>query len=299
MTFTNGILLNNTYNETFKEIRESFDKRFDSIKADFLKDKSQNIFLKNILDSFNENVLCESTTQESFELQNNFNLENARAYLKEPYQLFVDLFEKEKKLVQNCQEAIDSTNKQFYTFDVLKKTKHSLSEEEIKKQELLNFYNTEIYNIDFAFAEMWRDDAIKMAEKNPYLEKLKNVPGKIVIADYMFVTDIPYATKGINKILEIIANEQNITITVTSALGTKGKNVRRLSPHSSKNKILKSHFNINNPKIDIALPQNSKAREVYIKKLKKTGWVQIEAVHDNHVCVYIKPEAFKAVLEMP
>ena len=109
MTFTNGILLNNTYNETFKEIRESFDKRFDSIKADFLKDKSQNIFLKNILDSFNENVLCESTTQESFELQNNFNLENARAYLKEPYQLFVDLFEKEKKLVQNCQEAIDST----------------------------------------------------------------------------------------------------------------------------------------------------------------------------------------------
>ena len=50
MTFTNGILLNNTYNETFKEIRESFDKRFDSIKADFLKDKSQNIFLKNILE---------------------------------------------------------------------------------------------------------------------------------------------------------------------------------------------------------------------------------------------------------
>ncbi|MBR2430736.1 hypothetical protein IKB17_04680 [bacterium] len=132
--------------------------------------------------------------------------------------------------------------------------------------------------VDLNYKNMTKSQAEAIADIN--LEKLKGGSNWSICSN-SFINDIPYAAKGINPFLDALTEELDITLTVTSALGTKN------SPHAPG-----GHYDPLNPKLDFGGGlSHSEANELKAK-LDSTGYfefVNIET-HGNtaHLDVKIK-----------
>jgi len=132
--------------------------------------------------------------------------------------------------------------------------------------------------VDLNYKNMTKSQAEAIADIN--LEKLKGGSNWSICSN-SFINDIPYAAKGINPFLDDLTEELDITLTVTSALGTKN------SPHAPG-----GHYDPLNPKLDFGGGlSHSEANELKAK-LDSTGYfefVNIET-HGNtaHLDVKIK-----------
>lgn len=145
------------------------------------------------------------------------------------------------------------------------------------------------------YKNMLRKEAIENANKDDNLEKLKGGEGWSV-ATSCFKNDIPYAKKGINKLLDKLRELIGINFQITSALGTKN------SPHNKGRNpnAAAGHYDQNNPKLDIQ-PMNCSvaAVEKLCAKFKATGlfkFVNVEKHSDGktaHIDCQFSEEAFK------
>ena len=307
-----GIFFNNI-NKDLEDVRKCIDEHSNKYRSAFLVNDKLEKFCN---DSVFNNTIIEEPVATYVKESDCISLETVKTYLNNSFQLTNDMFENIKNIPNNWKRDSELVFSQFNFFESLKDKNSSnldlgLTPEEVAMQDLLNFYSTELMNIDFKFANMTREKALEEAAKSPYLEELQSIPGKVVVSRGWFKTDIPYVTKGANKILEKIADELADKLggglVITSALATGGKYANsKNSPHSSRNKVYASHFNANNPKIDISLPPRyrscdkneakKKAKE-FANLLADTGYVNIEACHESHICIQIKPEWFKIILQ--
>lgn len=140
-----------------------------------------------------------------------------------------------------------------------------------------------------SFASMSRSEALKAAQNNPNLEKLSGGIGWS-ISSASFTNDIPYAKKGTSDILARVSKQIGEDLVITSALGTKN------SPHV-KTSSSESHYNEENPKLDIGGGLSHTQAESLRSKLLNTGYfsrVEVEKHGDTaHLDVQIKDSAFK------
>ena len=142
------------------------------------------------------------------------------------------------------------------------------------------------------YATLSKADAEKRAKANSNLEKLSKGEGWS-ISENSFENDIPYARKGTGALLDKVCKEAGVTLTVTSALGTK------TSPHNKGITGADSHYNENNPKLDLGGGlSDSQAKELKAK-LDKTGlFSRVEVEPDgatSHLDVQFSDEAYKTV----
>lgn len=148
-----------------------------------------------------------------------------------------------------------------------------------------------IGNGTHCYASWDKDYALKQAEKDPNLERLTKGSGWSICSG-SFINDIPYARVGTSALLDKVCKEAGVTLTVTSALGTKK------SPHDKGDSSV-SHYNENNPKLDFGGGlSESEANEIK-KKLDKTGLFSRVAVENDggtcHLDVQFKDSAYATV----
>lgn len=154
------------------------------------------------------------------------------------------------------------------------------------------------FNNSFAFME--RSEALVAAEieaRKPdgKLEKLVNrsTPSgnRVTIKEKAFINDIPYGRTGQMDILAYVAQNQNVNITITSALGTAGKNGRQSGTHTYTSQYT-SHYNADNPKLDIISSSCGMRSLAY--KLQNTGLFNWVLNEHSHLDIQIKPEVYVA-----
>lgn len=140
-----------------------------------------------------------------------------------------------------------------------------------------------------SYASMSREAALKAASADPNLEKLTGGTGWSV-SDGSFIYDIPYAKKGTGAVLEKAASLIGESLVVTSALGTKD------SPHV-KNSGSVSHYNSNNPKLDLGGGLTPDQANSLKTKLDSTGLFSRITVESDgataHLDVQIADSAFE------
>lgn len=141
------------------------------------------------------------------------------------------------------------------------------------------------------YANMNRLEALKKAEKDPKLEKLTGGNGWS-ISEASFINDIPYAKKGTGLVLAKAARLTGENLVVTSALGTKD------SPHA-KNSGSASHYNSDNPKLDLGGGLSPEQANSLKAKLDSTGLFSRIMVESDgataHLDVQIADSAFKSL----
>ena len=149
--------------------------------------------------------------------------------------------------------------------------------------------NTKSNDYSTSFASMTRSEALEAARNNPNLEHLSGGTGWS-ISSASFTNDIPYARKGTSDILARVSKQIGEDLVITSALGTKN------SPHA-KTSSSESHYNEENPKLDIGGGLSHTQAESLRSKLLNTGYfsrVEVEKHGDTaHLDVQIKDSAFK------
>lgn len=143
----------------------------------------------------------------------------------------------------------------------------------------------------YKYANLSRSAALSEAAKDSNLEKLSGGKGWSVNSA-SFVHDIPYARKGTGAILTKVSKMINQELVITSALGTSG------SPHV-KNGDSVSHYNSNNPKLDIGGGLSPSEAYKLQAKLKSTGYFSRVSVETHgstaHLDVQIKESAFESL----
>ena len=143
------------------------------------------------------------------------------------------------------------------------------------------------------YAYLTRTNALRKAKSDSNLEELKG-GRRWQISSESFIEDIPFARKGVSKLLDRICDEIGEDLVITSALGTIN------SPHSkSISRSGASHYNPKNPKLDIGGGLSvDKAKELQ-RKLKNTGlFSRVEVEVDGttaHLDVQFKESAFQNV----
>jgi len=146
-------------------------------------------------------------------------------------------------------------------------------------------------NGSHAYEVLSRESALKRAKANPNLEELTKGEGWS-ISEGSFINDIPYARKGTSALLNRVCKEAGVTLTVTSALGTKN------SPHAATSSAA-SHYNENNPKLDLGGGLTDAQAKELKSKLDKTGLFSRVAVESDgatsHLDVQFSDEAYKTV----
>lgn len=143
-----------------------------------------------------------------------------------------------------------------------------------------------------SYCYLSRSEAIRKAEKDSNLEELTGGNGWS-IASNCFKNDIPYAKTGTGALLDKVYNMTGIKFQITSALGTKS------SPHV-KSKSYCSHYNPNNPKLDIQTKDCSASSVKKLRtKLLATGLFEFAnvEVHGNtaHIDCQFKESAYQTV----
>ncbi len=142
-----------------------------------------------------------------------------------------------------------------------------------------------------SYSTMSRDAALKAAAADSALERLSGGKGWS-ISDASFINDIPYARKGTGAILEKVSDMIGEDIVVTSALGTK------TSPHV-KSESSASHYNRENPKLDLGGGLTLAQAQELKTKLDKTGMFALVEVESDgstaHLDVQIAESAFKSL----
>ena len=137
------------------------------------------------------------------------------------------------------------------------------------------------------YCSLSRQSALTKASSDPKLEKLS---GGTRWKLSSFRNDIPYAGKGTTAFLNNLCNEIGENLTITSALGTSG------SPHV-KGSGYESHYNSNNPKLDIGGGLSPSKANALAAKLRKTGYFsRVEVEKDGstaHLDVQIKASELK------
>ena len=144
----------------------------------------------------------------------------------------------------------------------------------------------------YSFANMTRSEALSAAEGNANLEKLTG-GANWTVSDASFQNDIPYARKGTSAILAKAASLAGENLVVTSALGTKN------SPHVKSNSQA-SHYNSENPKLDLGGGLNQQRAYSLQSKLKNTGLFSRVAVEGHgdgtyHLDIQIADSAFNGL----
>ncbi len=147
-------------------------------------------------------------------------------------------------------------------------------------------------NITFRYANLTQEEALKEAKKDPKLVELKGGKGWTISS---FENDIPYARTGTPELLDYICKKYNLTITVTSALGTLN------SPHG-RGSNSKSHYNELNPKLDFGGGLTHDQASDLKKKLEETGLFEGDiGIEDHgstsHLDVQFSDAAYEMILK--
>ena len=149
-----------------------------------------------------------------------------------------------------------------------------------------------ISNGSHIYASLSKSEAEARAKKDSNLEELTGGEGWIV-SDASFENDIKFAKKGTGALLTRAAKEAGVSLTVTSALGTK------FSPHDKKISGTASHYNENNPKLDLGGGLSHAQAEELKNKLIATGLFSRVAVESDgntsHLDVQFADSAYETV----